>query len=69
MLVWKVMMHYKIGLKLVVVHHPVLFILGCHLSNISVLQRTPTKQSIVGAGFVGLDFGPYSVEVVLHILG
>ena len=27
------------------------------------------KQTIVGAGFVGLDFCPSFVEVFLHILG
>lgn len=27
---WKVMIHRNVGFELVVVHHPVLFILGCH---------------------------------------
>ena len=27
------------------------------------------KQAIVGAGFVGLDFCPSIMEVVLHVLG
>ena len=26
------------------------------------------KQTVVGTGFVGLDFCPSSVEIVLHIL-
>ena len=40
-----------------------------YAANCWYLQCTPTKQAIVGAGFVGLDFCPSSVEVVLYIFG